>query len=873
MPGPIVWKPKIQRDQEELEELHSLFSGKVTPQRPFWYKDVPEVQKPEPAWRAFEGEIDREKQKEAALKLYQYQFGISDEEIKAMRREKLGQEILAEWIAPGLVLGVAAAPARVGWEALKTAPTIAKIAGRTALTPLIPEKALGVFGGVAKKGIGKLIPKRPLKLETELPYLNPDLPIEKARLQLKQYGKELVSYIDDFVGKAKPRPAYVAQETLDKGYFSKLKDKWLNFVNRTFIVESKLRWLDGMEEGGVMWRTFYQPVNQARNMELVSKAAILNSLNSVIKENAINIGKVFSEKVATSTGKIFTRAERIGIFLNSLQKDNLRHITSKLGNNITRREILDIMDSLTPEEKTLAQWLRTQYNNQYNTLAPITKMVTGKTLKQIEGEYVPIMMEWRAQPLVSGERILAWADKMQFIQKWASANIPKGFTRPRTTRAIQPIILDAFEVFMRDLNLKSHYQAFAPVVRDLQSIMQNGVFKSALTRKSGRYTWEVMDEWLKQVADINPLRADKHWEKIMRNIRGNAVTAVLGFNIPVSFKQLPSFIAALPEIGRVNGIKGIINYASHPKETIQLIEKYSPQIAARFKMGFERELWESKAMLSAEKQVTGKWRIRDVFMVMVKAMDRTAVSAIWRGAFDANVSKVGDKAAAELAERAIRRTQPFFDPKDLAEYWRGGELARIFTTFTNQLNRYWNYYRFDIAGKYAMGKISEAEALMRVMETFVAPAFLIGAISRSRIPDDPLEIAQDFASMGLATFPMFGRFLSATMSGMGDAATDLISTEILDQVQSLATRMRKGDWGNALAGVAEVGGYAFGYPVGQPRRVINYLIDVANDRTDDWTEFIWGEFVRRKAKEGGAEYEPSVGGYEPKGGGAEPTLR
>ena len=159
-------------------------------------------------------------------------------------------------------------------------------------------------------------------------------------------------------------------------------------------------------------------------------------------------------------------------------------------------------------------------------------------------------------------------------------------------------------------------------------------------------------------------------------MRVNATTAVLGFNIVTSLKQFPSFLSGSAEIGLTNAMKGMFTYLTNPKETTALIKKYSPELAARV---LEREIAEARlARGSGQRLISGKLTRRETFMFLTLGMDKIAVNSLWRGAFDSGL-KNGMEAeeAARFATRTIRRTQPYFDVKDLAEFWRSkDELVR-----------------------------------------------------------------------------------------------------------------------------------------------------------------------------------------------------
>jgi len=329
-------------------------------------------------------------------------------------------------------------------------------------------------------------------------------------------------------------------------------------------------------------------------------------------------------------------------------------------------------------------------------------------------------------------------------------------------------------------------------------------------------------------------------------MRVNAVTAVLGFNIITSLKQFPSFVSGAAEVGAMPATKGLFTYLMHPKETTALIKKYSPELTARV---LEREIAEARLARGAgQRLVRGKLTTREVFMFLTLGMDKIAVSSLWRGAFEDGLRKgMTAENAARWATRSVRRTQPYFDVKDLAEFWRSkDELIRALTMFTNQLNQYWNYYRFNIIGRRAAGKISNLEVIRRIFLAFLIPAAMIGAISRSSPPKDAGEFVRDTASMGFATVPLVGHWLSSAILGWQNQG--LISTELMERLHEIAYQANRGEWDKVFTTIPEAGGYLFGVPVAQPRRTIMAMIELANGNSEDLLSLIWGSYTRKKAE-------------------------
>ena len=254
-------------------------------------------------------------------------------------------------------------------------------------------------------------------------------------------------------------------------------------------------------------------------------------------------------------------------------------------------------------------------------------------------------------------------------------------------------------------------------------------------------------------------------------------------------------------------------------------------------------------MRSLEKRLLQKISWKEAFMFLTTTADKFTVSALWKGAFDDFLRKSkGDiTGAADYATQAIRRTQPFFSIKDVAEFYRSGEAMKALTIFTNQLNQNWNYYRHDILGKYIKGRIPFGQVVRKTIETFVIPALLIGWASRSRPAKNSKEFIKDEISQAMAVIPIFGNWLASGYKGFRGGS--VVTTEMLQSLSNISYRLGKDQWDKALKTIPELGGYALGLPVVQTKRIWETIVDMAEGNTDDWLRFIWGEYARKEAKE------------------------
>ena len=677
------------------------------------------------------------------------------------------------------------------------------------------------------------------------------------RIQAVRRVDEAEQAITEYLGMP-DETGIVSKATFDKSFFDTIVNKYKGFIARTDRIERILFAMDGYEEDGLMQQVFYAPVNAATDQKLLGQQRVTDAFRDFLKEKNINLGKVLSNKQEIAPGHELTSSERIGVYLHSQNTDNRLHLIH--GNQMSEATIDKVMAQMTPEELEIARWLSNYFRESAPEISAVRTEVEGKSLDVTEN-YFPIIAESRAPTTYAAQERkliedslqdfgaeLAIEDQYRFTSRFASSQVGKQFIKARTHKAIQPIKLDAIEIFLRRMEGMEHYKAFAPVIRDLDLLLNRVDIQRAITKAAGKPTLEVLNQWVRDVAKTNPLGFTSYGENMLRTMRTNAVTAVLGVNLTTAMKQFPSFLIGASQIGNAAALKGIYTYAANPAETHKLIRELAPQI---FKRSVEREVAEAKAWKSIEKKLLDKMSNREVFMVLTTGVDRFTVNSLWRGAYDDFLAKNPDqvKEAAEYATKAIRRTQPFFAIKDLPEYWRSSEFMKALTSFTNQLNQNWNFYRHDTYGAGRAGKIGFGTVAKRVIEGFIGSAIMIGWITASEPPEDARDIVDSLAVMSLSMIPIAGLFLASGYQGFF-TDSGMITTEVLAQLQEFGYRVNRGEWGKVALLIPELAGYIAGVPVAQPKRTLQGIYDLATGKTDDWMEIIWGAYRREEARKG-----------------------
>jgi len=652
--------------------------------------------------------------------------------------------------------------------------------------------------------------------------------------------KELADYL--LKGIPPKEPPVITAEAMMEGWRQRKGEQIKGFVNRTDRIERILLRLDDYVEGGKIQTVFWKPIEEATNNKIRGIMNVSDSFRDLVKKNKIDLGKILSEKQQFAPDVILTPTEKIGVYLSSQNPDNLMHL--KYGNKFDDNLIERVVKSLTPGEKKIADFLQDYFQKEGPAISKTRTLIEGKSLGIVKN-YFPIRLQWKAEPVMNFEQELSKEEARRFITKWASSRITKSFLRERTHKAMQAVDLDALSIFLNHLGAVEHYKAFAPVVRDLQLILNRPEFRKAFESRSGRSGYRVMNTWLKQVAETNPLRPLSSGDASVRSLRVNATSAVLGFNLTTALKQFASWFNGMAEVGEIPVIKGLFTLIRHPKAVRQEIKKFAPQI---YRRSFEREIAEAKLMKSLEKRLVEKLSTREVLMFLTMTADKITVSSIWKGAFDNYLKKYPGQMekAGEYATRAIRRTQPFFSAKDLPEYWRSGEFMKALTMFTNQLNQNWNYYRHDMWGKYTRDIIPFWQLVRKTIEAFILPALIIGWASRSKPAKNIKEFVKDLTAQCLAIIPILGSWMASGYKGFKGGS--VITTAMLQSLSDVSYRIGKEQWDKSLLTFPELAGYVLGLPVIQSKRIIETIIDMAKGKTDDWLRFIWGRYTREKVE-------------------------
>jgi len=627
------------------------------------------------------------------------------------------------------------------------------------------------------------------------------------------------------------------------------------FAIRHWRTERLLRHLDGGEEG-VLTNTIWKPVKKAAIASHLRRQEQTQQLIDLFTKTDLDPTHLLNTRERINDHLILTPEQKIEVYMATKDKDKMRHlmrggfrqyfesplvpkIFRKQAQKLSKRDIEDILEKLTDQEKRLGDTLISIYKEQRPEIAYIYKLLTGKELGDIEG-YSPIRVE--------KDYLLLNKDVTNAI---LGKPIPKVKGPPRSfayerTNARQPIRLGAITNFISHTQAVAHFNESALIGKDVSRLIHNPNFQAQLNKATGQQGSKILDKWLEDTLTEKPMREITYFSKILMGMRVNAVTSMLGLNILTIMKQPVSMCVAAAEspkmLGHLFSNFALIARPGGVKSLIEYVNSLTNLVKTR---NMERELRELFLKRRADLKLKGKQSLSEIVLSGIKYVDRTTVALVWKSAYD---MKKADGAieteAREYADSVISRTQPMAGVEDLPAFFRGGPLEKLFSTFMNQINQNLNYWKFDILEEAKAGKLSAAEVSYKVMMSYIIPALLIGMISKGK-PPDPEKLGKDLAAYGIIPIFFFGQILSSVMQGFGPEGT--VATQWASDLGKVYKAKQPGT--KVKYGVRAIAELT-GTPIVQPLRTFIGIIDLYRGDTTDLRRLIWSAYYLKEPKVG-----------------------
>ena len=244
-------------------------------------------------------------------------------------------------------------------------------------------------------------------------------------------------------------------------------------------------------------------------------------------------------------------------FLQLHAQEQYRPALDKYG--FTADVMAKMEEKLNPKASDLGEFLRQEYDDEWNRLNPVFQRLYGLDMPKIRN-YAPGVFEH--MDAKSGD-----APAMDSFGTQASVNsMSAGFTKARTHHMARPRLSNAMAAYWSHLEATEYFIHYAELSRDARQIFRNPEVRRRLEGNYGIKATRLFSDWLDALEVDGKFRATNMLALSEMTQKSLAVQASAGlaFNIGVLLKQIPAAMGFLLEMPTVDAMKGMVSVMAKP---------------------------------------------------------------------------------------------------------------------------------------------------------------------------------------------------------------------------------------------------------------------------------------------------------------------
>jgi hypothetical protein len=425
------------------------------------------------------------------------------------------------------------------------------------------------------------------------------------------------------------------------------------------------------------------------------------------------------------------RGQKMSIYRHSLNEDNYAAMTqggigfkqtpkgSKINPNTvlrpTDQDIQKIVDGMTPAEKAFAgSAVDNLFNNQWKNLNDVFVRVNRYRLDKQQNYFPKDVM-----PLNRGGLNLESEEGLEaFRQFTARVGIEKGMLIQRQGSKAPIYINDMMHDITVSLEKSAGYIGLEEPMRRASALLYNPEFQREMIGRYGRETWVEIEKGLKDISGT--ARQFNETEKGIMKLKTNAVSSILSLNPWIWANQPFGMLMFEPYVEMKYLMKGVIDAATKPTETLNTLKAHSPMLVDRLAGGYDRDLaakfqqskdtalYDGGSSLTEKGLTPTKWFDVGSIVPGMQGATYKALAEFESGKLSNTVSRaldITDADAAkmtpeqrivkahEFADWVVENTQAMGGKEHHAPIQRGGVAEQIMTSFGSQTNAMLNLTR------------------------------------------------------------------------------------------------------------------------------------------------------------------------------------
>lgn len=673
----------------------------------------------------------------------------------------------------------------------------------------------------------------------------------KKKLLTIQDQREFDAAVDTFVGSINDnaKKTVPEQRSSDRGLLVATKRLFGNFFASHRKFASQARELDGWQDNGVGWNYLVQNMNKAGDFEAVQREKATMHLHELLGP-VIEQGKLGQKQYFASSGKSFTREERLAIALNMGNEINRERVMS--GEHLSESQLQDVLHTLTQSDWKFVQGVWDQLESFRPMIAAKERRLTGgepewvaatpvqTQFGELRGGYYPIKYD----PLRSDR---SYADVQAEIGKqmqqgfYTRSQTRRGHLKARAESTGRPLRYD-LDVITEHIGQVVHDLAWHEYLIDANRLLRSGAVEAAVRDHYGPIMLQSMKKMMNDIA-IGETGAQEAGDRIMNHLRYGATIAGLGINVSNALVNMVGITQSMSRLGTKWVAKGMIHWigdAARMEGSIDQIHEKSDFMRLRAKT-LNRELNEIRNKVSGEDT-----KLTAAYFWLQNRTQLVVDVPTWWGGYEkamAQPDMTEDKAVA-LADQAVIDAQGSGQLKDLSGVQRGGPGLKLFTTFYSFFNTTYNLTS-EAVGRTNFKKPGDVVMLAADLALLYTIPALVGTLVKHLLKGDidkPKELAKsmvaDQIAYRLGSMVLLRELTPALQAaegvGNGMGYSGPASTRFFQDFYQLGEQIKQGELdANFWKALNNVAGVLFHYPAGQINRTAQGLYEMMQGHTSN----------------------------------------
>ena len=325
---------------------------------------------------------------------------------------------------------------------------------------------------------------------------------------------------------------------------------------------------------------------------------------------------------------------------------------------------------------------------------PFSVMTKDGVTMDLTGGYYPIAYD-------PGKSIVAMnqqeANALFKTNPTAGAMTSHGHTNSRVNSVSRPLLL-SWSAFTNHIQNVNYDLAMRKPVIDVNKIIKNPDFISALDSRFGVSTTKTLQDWLINIAADQRERLTTV-ERVVRELRTRMSVAMLGFRAKALVIDLPqNVITAIWQQGAGNVIKGLQEfYLGNPMEKMDYVNARSAMMREKTSFmdqnmsDFRNHMFEYETVMGIDKTKLAK-----TAFICDMVADMAVNYPMWLHQYSKAIAEGKSEAeACTIADSMIRRSSVDTSKAGLSAIQRGGEGSKLLLPFYSFFNAMFNRIWFD----------------------------------------------------------------------------------------------------------------------------------------------------------------------------------